>query len=310
MTSPVQSVAVLDALRARLDRNEISHDVRHLFPTERDDRTGWLLPRQCDYNELWNGIGKNTINSAINIKGWPHLTATTNLQHFLLASSRSRLVVIDERQQISTDGKLMKRHDDILQCATNRVSSVHHVGSHVDMLITLLSKGALANLNVLVLSGNKIGDDGMKAISDVIKPTAQGGKGALAKLESLKLISNEIGDAGATALASACAKGLTSLTELDLMSNRIRDAGLTSLAEACGKGALANLTVLELSRNLIDKLGVAALTEVITPDKHGKRALPKLRLLSLTSWELWSARPRVAYPLLAQVCRERDILLN
>ena len=65
-----------------------------------------------------------------------------------------------------------------------------------------VDRGAMANLEKLYLSSNKIGDSGMAAFADAIAAS-----GALAKLSYLNLEDNRIGDAGVTALAGAIARG-------------------------------------------------------------------------------------------------------
>ena len=61
--------------------------------------------------------------------------------------------------------------------------------------------------------------------------------GALANLRILHLNDNKIGDAGLTALAGA-SRGLAKLEQLSLMNNNIGDADMASLYEAISKGAL------------------------------------------------------------------------
>eukprot|EP00966_Prymnesium_polylepis_P100742 2333325-Prymnesium_polylepis.1 len=56
--------------------------------------------------------------------------------------------------------------------------------------------GSMGSLQRLGLSSNKIGDTGMTAFADAIKPTAENPSGALANLKELWLGSNQIGDAG------------------------------------------------------------------------------------------------------------------
>jgi len=152
--SLIQDDAILQVLRERMERGQMPLDARFLLGKEAMQRG-----RPCPYDELWNGIGKIPIKSGI-----PKLTATTNLQHFLLHCLRSQTVEIDESHPISPHGELMKRH--ILQCATKRVLYVYHYASRVDMLIILLSNGALANLTFLGLAQNQIGDAGISSLAE------------------------------------------------------------------------------------------------------------------------------------------------
>ena len=79
--------------------------------------------------------------------------------------------------------------------------------------------------------------------------------GALLRLKRLDLSGNRIGDAGLRALSDACAGGIASnpscialpeLEELVLGSNKFSGEGLVSLAHAIDGGALPRLRVLRL----------------------------------------------------------------
>jgi hypothetical protein len=80
--------------------------------------------------------------------------------------------------------------------------------------------GALEELN---LSWNEIGDAGMIAFADAIKPTAENPIGSLPNLRLLDLGDNTIGDEGMKAFALAIASGslpaLEDLEGVDLGNN-------------------------------------------------------------------------------------------
>jgi hypothetical protein len=99
---------------------------------------------------------------------------------------------------------------------------------------SVLAKGAMANLTLLNLNRNQIGDAGVSSLAQACAG------GALASLKELRLFGNKIGDAGVKALAKACAGGaLAQLEKLFLYDNKIGDAGVKSLAKACASGAVA-----------------------------------------------------------------------
>ena len=76
-------------------------------------------------------------------------------------------------------------------------------------------QGALASLQTLGLSANRIGDDGLKALAEACRAG-----GALASCQTLVLESNLIGDTGMKALADACAMGaLPQLEAVTLWGN-------------------------------------------------------------------------------------------
>ena len=69
------------------------------------------------------------------------------------------------------------------------------------------ASGALSQLIELNVGWNEIGDVGMAAFAQAIKPVNEGGSGARSQLTKLWLSENKIGDAGVSARAGACASG-------------------------------------------------------------------------------------------------------
>ena len=145
-------------------------------------------------------------------------------------------------------------------------------------------------ISVLILSRNKIGDDGARAIAhalrgcEVLSVLDLSGNGiqdagteALSealrscKLQRLSLASNCIGDDGARAIADAL-RGCEVLSVLDLSGNGIQDAGTEALSEAlrCSK-----LQRLSLAFNRIGPSGALALADVL---KHVYKSLDTLDL--------------------------------
>ena len=82
----------------------------------------------------------------------------------------------------------------------------------------------VANLSVLDLGHNQVGDAGVIALAN---------SPHLANLNALILVSNRIGDEGAAALANS--PFLEHLAELKPLDNRISSAGVTALRERFGK---------------------------------------------------------------------------
>jgi hypothetical protein len=126
------------------------------------------------------------------------------------------------------------------------------------------------------LSRNQIGDDGITALAQAIKPVSEGGSGAMANCQSLNLVLNKIGDAGMEAFASACARGaMGKCTDLALSYNQIGDAGITALAQAItpvsegGSGALPQCMYFSFHSNQIGDAGITALAQAITPVSEG-----------------------------------------
>ena len=92
--------------------------------------------------------------------------------------------------------------------------------------------GALANLTLLSLGENKIGNIGLEALAKAITPDKDG-KGGLANLIELNLYGNQIGDAGLSALASACANGA-----LPALKTLFIDSPSTELTAYCSSKSI------------------------------------------------------------------------
>jgi serine/threonine protein kinase len=103
----------------------------------------------------------------------------------------------------------------------------------------------LANLSVLILSGNDIGDEGVQALA--ASPHVM-------NLTRLILWDNRVGDEGVRALAES--RFLDHLTTLDVGSNRVGDEGIKAVAAS---PYLANLGALILVSNHIGDEGALAL---------------------------------------------------
>lgn len=92
------------------------------------------------------------------------------------------------------------------------------------------AKGALAQVTILYLRDNKIGDIGLTALADVFAK-----EGALANLHHLYLHKNRVGNAGLSALADACANGaFASLKDL-MMDDGPLGVDHPKLKAACEK---------------------------------------------------------------------------
>ena len=133
----------------------------------------------------------------------------------------------------------------------------------------------------LEVGTNEIGDVGMAAFGQAIKPVSEGGSGALADCEVLWLSNNKIGNKGLEAFSTALATGaMANCHTLRLGGNRIGDVGITAFAEAIkpvsqgGSGALAQCTRLSLRDNKIGDKGLEALSGALAMG-----SLPKLEKL-------------------------------
>jgi Leucine-rich repeat (LRR) protein len=167
----------------------------------------------------------------------------------------------------------------------------------VDMITfsQAIANGALAQLESLVLYSNKIGDTGMIAFAEALKPNSNFPMGALGSLKQLDLSFNEIGDVGMVAFAEALKPNLSnpmgalgSLQELGLPLNQIGDAGMIAFANAIKPtpqnpmGALPRLKMLFLFQNEIGITGMVSFADAIKPTPENPMgALPSLQHLAI-----------------------------
>ncbi len=110
-----------------------------------------------------------------------------------------------------------------------------------------LARSWPAGLEVLDLSWNHLGDQGVQALAACPH---------LHSLKALDLSYCEVGDGGATALAGC--PGLGNLATLNLATNRVGDQGLAALARSPHLGALRSL---HLGNSLVGDDGVRALLD-------------------------------------------------
>jgi len=147
----------------------------------------------------------------------------------------------------------------------------------------VLASGSLGNLEHLFLNYNKIGDNGMVALADAIKPTPENPMGSLGNLQVLDLSHNQIGNNGMKKFSRQLTVGsLAALTHLNLAINQISVPGMVSFSNAIARGALANLIDLSIHHNQIGKDGIKALAKAIKPTpKNPMGALGNLKELDL-----------------------------
>lgn len=141
--------------------------------------------------------------------------------------------------------------------------------AHLATLRMLMSTNALPQLNVLNISINRFGAEGMQALCQDL------GQGSMPRLRSLDLTGNALGSVGAEALAAALGRGaLLHIEILNLGRNNIGDQGLVALAPQLRR--LQALKQLYLHGNQIGEEGVEVLLA-----KLGERQLKQLQTLNL-----------------------------
>lgn len=172
--------------------------------------------------------------------------------------------------------RLSKR--DIVEMTVLKLSSRRIGGAGAIALAQACASGALGSLKYLSLSLNGLGDAGIIAFADGIKPTPENPMGALGNVEYLSLEGNQIGDEGMAAFSAVISSGaLDRLTRLELQYNQIGNDGMKAFFAALGSGTLGALTKLQLAGNLVSDAGISAFCAAIKPTPEN----PMVALASL-----------------------------
>ena len=120
------------------------------------------------------------------------------------------------------------------------------------------AQGALKTLEVLDLSSNEIGDEGLHHVADALA------RGAAPALKDLTVWGNTIGNEGVRHLGNALARGAApALEELYLEYNKIGDEGARHLGDALAGGAAPEIKTLNLDHNLASDLAKQAVQDAL-----------------------------------------------
>lgn len=169
---------------------------------------------------------------------------------------------------LTTLGMLMSANSlpllEVLNLSINRFGA-----EGLQALLEALGHGSLPRLLSLDLTGNLLGSAGAAALAAAFR------RRALPRLEVLKLGRNDIGDAGLVALAPPL-RQLPTLKEVYLYSNRIGDEGVEALLANLGPEQLTQLQTVNLKDNRINDSGCATLIAALDG-----RALPPLEALGI-----------------------------
>jgi len=183
---------------------------------------------------MWDWLACSLIDLLIELAPADTLSTIARLEKRCRPQTADRLLTLKR-----LNGRLGFNSQTILGAEGGRVSI--DLGAKLSeqtspILFAALGRGALKQLTLLELSFNRIGNAGLKSLSEALA------SGALPSLTYLNLWNNEIGDVGMKSFSEALASGaLKELEQLYLLSNQIGDAGLASLSEALASGVLANL---------------------------------------------------------------------
>ncbi|XP_072518854.1 uncharacterized protein [Salminus brasiliensis] len=212
-------------------------------------------------NPKWKLNKLGLLKSSAAEKLCDHLTEALGINPLLLTE-------LDLRGRIQGDSE-MKKLSDLLEdshCRTQKLqlknSDITEEGSS-----TLLSALCLnpSHLRELDLSGNKIGDSGLKKICALLNNPS-------CKLQMLRINDDDLTEESCSALATVLTS--STLTELDLSSNNLQDSGVKELCSGL-KDPLCKLKKLSLSFCRITEGGYAALASAL---KSSSSALTELDL--------------------------------
>ncbi|XP_048045722.1 protein NLRC5-like isoform X1 [Megalobrama amblycephala] len=128
------------------------------------------------------------------------------------------------------------------------------------LLLTSALKSNPSHLRELNLSGNKLGDSGVKHLRDILKDSH-------CKLERLRLTCCEMTNEGCSAVTSALKSNPSHLRELDLSGNKLGDSGVKHLCDIL-KDSHCKLEILRLSDCIITEEGYKALASALRKPSH------------------------------------------
>nr|XP_055053338.1 uncharacterized protein LOC129438575 [Misgurnus anguillicaudatus] len=202
-------------------------------------------------NLSYNKIGDSGINLLNDNQHYELKTVDCGDRIVQIHFSRS----IMDQTQTSTDG------DFSSGC---RSSSCNITDEGCDALTSALTSNP-SHLIEIILTENKIGDSGVKLISDVLKNPD-------CKLKILKLSYCNITDEGCDALTSALTSNPSYLTKLILTGNKIGDSGVKLISDVL-KNPDCKLKILELCECNITDEGCDALTSALTSNPSHLRDL-------------------------------------
>ena len=161
--------------------------------------------------------------------------------------------------------------------------SNNHLGNEGARAIAeVLGRGAAGTAGCVLwpptkldLTHNGIGDAGAMALADALEASPA------PALQELVLWHNDIGEAGARALARGLLAPTSKLRALRLWSNAVGDGGAAALAEAVRRGgSLAALRTLDLADNGVGDAGAKALAAALGQEGGAGCALNALELNS------------------------------
>ena len=148
--------------------------------------------------------------------------------------------------------------------------SINRMGAEgMDALCERLGQGSLSSVRVLDLTSNALGSAGAATLAAAFS------RGALPKLEVMKLGRNGLGDPGLSVLAPPLRR-LLALKELHLYGNQIGEVGVQALLANLGGAQLQQLRTLNLVGNLINDAGCATLIAAL--DSRAPPPLEDLRI--------------------------------
>ncbi|XP_053540669.1 uncharacterized protein LOC100526730 isoform X43 [Ictalurus punctatus] len=194
---------------------------------------------------------------------------------FVLLTSAEELEEFDLSKYISTDKirdwilvKVMPviaaSRKAIIRCDTIKNSGCRALASVLSSETSNLRELHLT-VDTLDLTGNKLGDSGVKRLSALLENPQ-------CKVKNLRLWRCDISDEGCAALTSALRSNPSHLRELDLSVNNLGDSGVKSLS-AVLENLLCKLEILRLGFCGVSDEGCAALTSALRSNPSHLREL-------------------------------------
>ncbi|XP_035381156.1 NACHT, LRR and PYD domains-containing protein 12-like isoform X2 [Electrophorus electricus] len=183
---------------------------------------------------------------------------------FVLLTSEQSLDVFDLQKYRRSDEVLLKLKPVVAASRSAQLASCHLTKKSCAGLSLVLGSESSC-LRELDLSGNKLGDSGVKLLS-------AGLENPQCKLKTLWLKYCDVTDEGCATLASALTSNPSHLIKLDLSGNKLRNSGVLKLFAGLEKSQ-CTLEILRLCDCDVTDKGCAALTSALTSNSSHLREL-------------------------------------
>mmetsp|Transcript_6180 Transcript_6180/g.9002 ORF Transcript_6180/g.9002 Transcript_6180/m.9002 type:complete len:904 (-) Transcript_6180:232-2943(-) len=195
-------------------------------------------------------------SSSVSEQSGSHDGTTTKQQQQAANTTGSQIVLDGQRRQVPSRNQVLRRLSEALMRQTLTMIDMSQRGLQAsDARLLKLALLQNAQLSVLKLGYNNLGDYGMSILSEAVQNHEA--------LRTLDVGFNQIGDRGCQAIAAALTGPSSCLHTLYLAGNSIGESGALALAAMIKGGQSRHLKRLHLTANRIGDRGVQAIAEAV-----------------------------------------------